>query len=131
MTGEITYNDLMYRSKLIMKDTNNGTLETQCLTTNGTLETVQIPNSFPLTSMALLSLFIFIIPIIMMNLFFGIAVNDVQHIMEMSHVNQNIKMVNVIWRYERALNILLQFTPHILKNCIKIPLVSNDMKDSE
>ena len=109
MTGEINYNDLMYRSQWIYTD-------------NGTLDTKTIPNSFPYTSAALLSLFIFIIPIIMMNLFFGIAVNDVQEILERSLINQNIKLVNVIVRYERAQRILLRFTPHSLKTFIKRPI---------
>ena len=98
---------------------------------NGTLETETIPNSFPYTSMALLTLFIFIIPIIMMNLFFGIAVNDVQRILERSMINQNIKLVHVIWRYEMVLNKLIRFTPQGLEKYIKRPLLSEDMKDSD
>ena len=121
MTGEVNYNDLMYRSQWIMK----GNI------TNGTLETETMPNEFPFTCMFLLSLFIFIVPIIMMNLFFGIAVNDVQRILERSMINQNVKLVNVIWRYEMVLNKLIRFTPQSLEKYIKRPLLSEDMKDSD
>ena len=114
MTGEVNYNDLMYRSQWKYDD-------------SGRLQTETIKNSFPLTSMILLGLFIFIIPIIMMNLFFGIAVNDVQRIMEMSLINQNIKLINVIWRYEKVLN---RVCSKRLKNFIKRRLESKDMKDS-
>ena len=130
MAGEINYNDLMYRSQMIWNGTMtmdhvNGTVGKM----NGFINTETIDNAFPYTSVALLSIFICILPIIIMNLFFGIAVDDVHHIMKKSMINQKIKLVKVIWRYEKTLHLLLYILPRSLHKYIKPPLLSKDMKD--
>ena len=114
MAGEVGYNDLMYRTQFHLYEHGhpNGTKST-------TLETTTIPNIFPYTSQAILLIFICFIPIIIMNLFFGIAVNEVDGIIKIGLVRQNMKMVTKIQLYEKALWAMLNVTPRCLQKLIK------------
>ena len=66
-----------------------------------------------------LGIFIFIFPIIIMNLFFGIAVTDVQRIINAGLVHQKIKMVKIIPIYEKVLAFILYLVPSCLHKFIK------------
>ena len=139
MTGEINYNDLMYRSQWLWSGEGDSSqignkdnvtrASAKNIKQEGMLETVSIPNIFPYTSQAVLVIFICIIPIIIMNLFFGIAVNDVNHIIKLSLIHQKIKMVKIIWYYEKTIDQFLIFAPSFLHKYIKKPLFSKDMKE--
>ena len=54
-----------------------------------------------------------------MNLFFGIAVNEVNSIINIGRVHHNIKMVNIIQVYERGLMLWLYIMPSPLHNFFK------------
>ena len=110
IAGELGYNDLMYRTHWIVK---NGTKD------QGYLDTGVIPQVFPHSSLILLSIFIFIFPIMTMNLFFGIAVNDVQSIVNSGLVHQKIKMVTTIPIYEKVLALIQCVLPTCLHKIIK------------
>ena len=74
MTGEIEYNDLYYPQKNVIRlvnDTSTGGLV-------GEIDEEPVPQFFPLTAHAVLTVFIIIVAIIIMNLLFGMAVSDVQ-----------------------------------------------------
>ena len=115
MTGEVNYNDLLYRTQWLVK--------------NSTLDTTTIPSIFPYTGNAILLIFICVIPIIIMNLFFGIAVSDVDYIIKLSAIRQKINLVKIIWQYEKTLTLLISITPSFMHQFIKPPLFSKDMKE--
>ena len=97
MVGEIGYNDLLYRTHWIIKETDG--------TNNTYLDTGRIPQIFPATTLILVNAFIFIFPVIVMNLFFGIAVNEVNSIFKFGIIHQRIKMVKIIQIYEKYLDL--------------------------
>ena len=77
MTGEIEYNDLYYpRDNVLafnMTKDENGTFQG-----NGAIDEHSSAQYFPLTAHFILTVFIVVIAIVIMNLLFGIAVSDVQ-----------------------------------------------------
>ena len=105
MAGEIEYNDLIYPKQWSHE--------------NGKVDTDERPPIFPHTTLILLNAFILIFPIIIMNLFFGIAVNEVDGIIKIGLVRQNMKMVTIIQLYEKALWAMLNVTPRCLHKLIK------------
>ena len=111
MAGEVGYNDLMYRTNWIVKKTDNGSHEY--------LDAGLIPQMFPDTSFVIINIFIVIFPVIVMNLFFGIAVNDVQSIMDKGLVQQKIKMVKIIKIYEKILALTHCLVPCCLRKFVK------------
>ena len=108
MTGEVGYNDLLFQTQGPWEGVVNGTTDDQT-----------IPNLFPYTSTGVLITFICLLSLILMNLFFGITVHDVDHILKMSQLEQQLKLVNTIWRYEMVLRKLEWLTPNILLSLIK------------
>ncbi len=78
MTGEIEYNDLYYTSHQTI-DFNltqdaNGTHSHGV----GTISEVDEPRFYPVTAHVVLTVFIIVVAIVIMNLLFGMAVSDVQ-----------------------------------------------------
>ena len=108
MAGELDYNDLLYRTHWIFKREPDY------------LDTDMIPQLFPHSTLHVLGIFILIFPIIIMNLFFGIAVNDVNSIIKFGMVHQNIKMVKIIQIYDKAHVLLLYLIPSPLHKFIKV-----------
>jgi ABC-type multidrug transport system fused ATPase/permease subunit len=80
MTGEIEYNDLYYPQKQIINftTTNKGNESDGFLHGVGDIQEVTEPQFFPVTAHAILTVFILIVSIVIMNLLFGMAVSDVQ-----------------------------------------------------
>lgn len=110
MAGEIGYNDLMYRTNWIEKTTTEG---------DKYLDSGMIPKMFNETSFVILNIFIVIFPVIIMNLFFGIAVNDVQSIINEGKIHQKKKMVKIIKIYEKILALHLCLLPPCLHKFVK------------
>ena len=111
MVGEIGYNDLLYRTHWIVKETNEN---------NRHLDTDVMPQIFPITTLFLVNTFILIFSIIIMNLFLGIAVNEVSSIFKFGMLHQNIKMVQIIQIYEKTRMLWLYLTPSCLHQFIKL-----------
>ena len=78
-----------------------------------------IPKMFNETSFVILNIFIVIFPVIIMNLFFGIAVNDVQSIINEGKIHQKKKMVKIIKIYEKILALHLCLLPPCLHKFVK------------
>ena len=78
MMGEIDYNDVFYHEENSMK----GTWTTTKPGTNGNFSgpiTDAIDKQlFPISAHILITIFVVFVPMIMMNLLFGLAVSDVQ-----------------------------------------------------
>ena len=102
MTGEIEYNDLYYPQKQILNftATNSSGGVFQGV---GDIEEVTEPQFFPVTAHAILTAFILIISIVIMNLLFGMAVSDVQELYKMSRLHQSIQQVHLISYMESML----------------------------
>ena len=112
IAGELGYNDLMYRTHWIVKETNENN--------RMYLDTDVIPQIFPITTLFLVNTFILIFSIIIMNLFLGIAVNEVSSIFKFGMLHQNIKMVQIIQIYEKTRMLWLYLTPSCLHQFIKL-----------
>ena len=69
MMGEIEYNDLYYPDKTFITFTN---------ATHAVEDSDPEINFFPMTAHMVLTIFILIVSIVIMNLLFGMAVSDVQ-----------------------------------------------------
>lgn len=77
MTGELEYNDLYYpqRDHIELNITDGGQGQSFA---RGVIEDDDKPQYFPFTAHAVLTAFIVIVSIVIMNLLFGMAVSDVQ-----------------------------------------------------
>ena len=77
MTGELEYNDLYYpqRDHIELNITDGGQGHSYA---TGVIEDDDKPQYFPFTAHAVLTAFIVIVSIVIMNLLFGMAVSDVQ-----------------------------------------------------
>ena len=78
MTGELEYNDLYYpqRDHIELNITDGGVAGHSFA--RGVIEDDDKPQYFPFTAHAVLTAFIVIVSIVIMNLLFGMAVSDVQ-----------------------------------------------------
>ena len=83
MLGELNFDDLYYPEKMIIKPNrtksliNISNVELPDLT-DADIETSPRPAFYPATSIALLFIFILLVPIVALNLLVGLAVNDVK-----------------------------------------------------
>ncbi len=73
MTGEIEYNDLYYPQKEYVTINPNATSPYDAI-----LDELDVQQLFPFTAHLVLTVFILIVAIVIMNLLFGMAVSDVQ-----------------------------------------------------
>ena len=72
MLGELEYDDLYYPENHTINLNINGSVA------NGTLEEHVISQYFPFTAHLLVTFFILLVSIVIMNLLFGLAVTDIQ-----------------------------------------------------
>eukprot|EP00095_Tigriopus_kingsejongensis_P001890 maker-scaffold287_size221780-snap-gene-0.24 protein:Tk01890 transcript:maker-scaffold287_size221780-snap-gene-0.24-mRNA-1 annotation:"transient receptor potential channel pyrexia" len=103
MTGEIEYNDLYYpqRDTIVLNITqSNDSTQSQGI---GYIDDEDIPQHFPITAHAILTTFIIIVSIVIMNLLFGMAVSDVQELYKKSRLHQSIQQVHLISYMESIL----------------------------
>ena len=82
MIGELNFDDLYYPEKMIIKpnktiNQNISNLELPDLR-DADIETSPKPAFYPGTSIALIFIFILLVPIVALNLLVGLAVNDVK-----------------------------------------------------
>ena len=83
MIGELNFDDLYYPEKMIIKPNktksliNIGNVELPDLR-DADIETSPKPAFYPGTSIALILIFILLVPIVALNLLVGLAVNDVK-----------------------------------------------------
>ena len=89
MTGELEYNDLYYPTfyRLV----------------NDTLDDDTQNQIFPGTGHFLLTLFLIVVSLIIMNLLFGMAVTNVQELYELSHLNLSAQQVEIISYIESSI----------------------------
>lgn len=102
MTGEIEYNDLYYpqRDTIFLNITQTNNSETHGI---GYIDDEDIPQYFPITAHAILTIFIIVVAIVIMNLLFGMAVSDVQELYKKSRLHQSIQQVHLISYMESIL----------------------------
>ena len=98
MTGEIEYNDLYYPQREFLAfnpNSNNGN-------SGGgggggfvraAIDERDVPQFFPFTAHFILTIFILVVAIVIMNLLFGMAVSDVQELYKKSRLHQSIQQV--------------------------------------
>ena len=89
MTGELEYNDLYYPEILRLE--------------NNTLQDDTQNQIFPGTGHFLLTLFLVVVSLIIMNLLFGMAVTNVQELYKLSHLNLSAQQVEIISYIENSL----------------------------
>ena len=77
MTGELEYNSLYYASYWDI-EINNTAKSNANETIHGVLKEGTQAQMFPFTGHALLTIFILVVSLIIMNMLFGMAVKDVQ-----------------------------------------------------
>ena len=82
MLGEMDYLDLQYPQDLRITNW-----------TSGEIEEIPVDPHFPITAHAALLLFILCIVLIIMNLLVGVAVNDVEKLMETGKIDQLMNRV--------------------------------------
>ena len=82
MIGELNFDDLYYPEKMIIKPnkTVNQNISNSELPNlrDADIETSPKPAFYPGTSIALILIFILLVPIVALNLLVGLAVNDVK-----------------------------------------------------
>ena len=78
MTGELEYNSLYYASYWDIEINNTAATGNNNGTIHGVLKEGTQAQMFPFTGHALLTIFILVVSLIIMNMLFGMAVKDVQ-----------------------------------------------------
>ena len=100
MTGELEYNDLYYASYWDIEI--NNTAHTND-TIHGILKEGTQDQIFPFTGHALLTIFILVVSLIIMNMLFGMAVKDVQELHKISRLHLSAQQVKIISYMESSL----------------------------
>ena len=100
MTGELEYNDLYYASYWDI-EINNTAHSNE--TIHGVLKEGTQEQIFPFTGHALLTIFILVVSLIIMNMLFGMAVKDVQELHKISRLHLSAQQVKIISYMESSL----------------------------
>ncbi len=97
MTGEIEYNDLYYPQREFLAfnpNSNNGNAGGGGGGfVRAAIDERDVPQFFPFTAHFILTIFILVVAIVIMNLLFGMAVSDVQELYKKSRLHQSIQQV--------------------------------------